>query len=195
METEIEATFADINVDEIRAKLRDMGATLVQPEILMRRKVYDHPTNKQNDWFRVRDEGDKITLSYKKLNERSAQGMKEINMVVPDFDKACAILEATQLHFGSYQETKRETWQKDGVDITIDTWPWVPTFLEIEGHSEDDIKKIASELGLDWQEALFGSVENVYQKYYDVTEADVNSWSEMKLSPVPEWLEVKRKQK
>ncbi len=57
MDVELEAKFANIQLDEMRKKLKKIGATLVHPETLMRRKVYEHPTNKQSDWFRVRDEG------------------------------------------------------------------------------------------------------------------------------------------
>jgi len=32
----------------------------------------------------------------------------------------------------SYQETRREKWMLDDAEVTIDTWPWIPTFIEIE---------------------------------------------------------------
>lgn len=46
----------------------------------MRRKNYDYPDKKLekvNGWARLRDEGDKVALSYKQLNDRSVNGMKE----------------------------------------------------------------------------------------------------------------------
>jgi adenylate cyclase class 2 len=188
MNIEIEAKFIDIDADEIRLRLKELGATLVQPETLMRRKVYEHPSLKDRDWFRVRDEGDKITMSYKKMADRSLHGTQEIVCTVSDFDGACEILEAAYLRFVSYQETKRETWRLDGADVTIDTWPWIPTFLEIEALSEDSVQKAVISLGLDMANATYGSVENVYAMYYDVTEKEVCDWSEILFTPVPEWL-------
>ena len=158
----------------------------------MRRKVYEHPTNKQNDWIRVRDEGSKITMSYKKLVDRTVHGMKEIAVDVSDFDNACKILEASQLKLGSYQETRREKWTLDDAEVTIDTWPWIPTFVEIEAPSEEKLKETARKLGFDWSRALHGSVETAYQKYYDVTEVEVDHWPSITFGPVPEWL-VKKK--
>ena len=54
MKNEIEAQFLDINKDELRAKLKEMGAKLVKPEVLMRRVVFDLGPNM---FARVRDEG------------------------------------------------------------------------------------------------------------------------------------------
>ncbi len=193
METEIEAKFLDIDPAALRAKLKALGGALVYPERLMKRKVFDHPTNKQNDWLRVRDEGDKITMSYKKIIDRTVHGTKEISIEVSDFDDACAILAAAQLTPKSYQETRREKWMLDDAEVTIDTWPWIPTFVEIEAPSEEKLKAAAEKLGLLWADALYGSVEPAYQKYYDVTEKEIDSWSEIVFSPVPDWLLLRKK--
>ena len=40
MKPEIEATFIDINKDELRKKLKQAGAKLLQPEVLMKRVVF-----------------------------------------------------------------------------------------------------------------------------------------------------------
>ena len=120
METEIEAKFLDIDPIAVRAKLKALGAALIYPEVLMKRKVFDHPTNKQSDWLRVRDEGDKITMSYKKVIDRTVHGTKEVTIEVSNFDDACAILAAAQLTPKSHQETRRETWKLDDAEIMID---------------------------------------------------------------------------
>jgi adenylate cyclase class 2 len=192
METEIEAKFLHINPEAMRKRLREIGAVLLQPEILMKRKVFDHPTNKQQDWLRVRDEGDKITMSYKKLVDWTVHGTKEVTVEVSDFDNACAILAGAQLELRSYQETRRETWKLGDIEIMIDTWPWIPTFIEIEAPSEAELKTAAEKLGLSWSAALHGSADGAYQKYYDVTLDEINSWPEVVFGPVPNQL-LKRK--
>ncbi|KKT15149.1 MAG: hypothetical protein UV96_C0018G0005 [Parcubacteria group bacterium GW2011_GWF2_43_38] len=139
---------------------------------------------KVGGWVRVRDEGDKITLAYKQLNDRSLHGTKEVSVEVSDFNNTCQILEAVGLEAKSYQETKRETWH---YKITLDTWPWIPSVVEIEVESEEAVQQAAAELGFTWAEALHGSIENVYQKYYKVTESEVGHWKETS------WLEPKRR--
>ena len=196
MKTEIEAKFLDIDGKELRNKLKIVGAELAHSERLMKRKVFDFADNrlrKIGGWVRVRDEGDKITLSYKQLNDRTLHGTKEINVVVDDFEQTCQFLSVLGLGQKSYQETKREKWTMGNSEITIDTWPWIPTFLEIESPTEEEVKSIAKKLGFDWKDALHGSVENAYQKHYNVTEDEIDGWETITFVPVPDWLEEKRK--
>lgn len=196
MDTELEAKWLNINHDEMRDKLRASGATLLQPERLMTRKVFDYEDKgleHNGGWVRVRDEGDKITMSYKQLNDRTIHGTKEVTVIVDNFAKACSFLESIGLKAYSYQETKRESWSVGDVEIELDTWPWIPSFLEIEAPSENELKEIANMLGLDYTHAHHGSVETAYQAVYDVTDEEIDNWEEIKFSDVPEWLAAKAK--
>ena len=197
MKTEIEAKFLNVDVKNVREKLKKVGAVKQYPERLMKRKVFDYPDNKldkEDAWVRVRDEGDnKITLSYKKLLDRSLHGTKEITLDVSDFETMCDFLQACGFEIKSYQETKREKWTLEESEITIDTWPWIPTFVEIESATEEEIHKVSNLLGFDWNKALHGSVETAYQDLFDVTEDEIDGWKEIVFTPVPDWLEVKRK--
>lgn len=197
MKTEIEAKFLNVDVDKIRIKLKEIGAVLKYEERLMKRKVFDYPDKrlmKVGAWVRVRDEGDgQITLSYKKLVDRTLHGTKEITLDVSDFETMCDFLQACGFDSKSYQETKREKWVIGGSEITIDTWPWIPTFVEIESETEEEIHKISDLMGFDWGKALHGSVENAYQDLFDVTDDEIDDWEEITFIPVPDWLEIKRK--
>ena len=85
----------NIDHNEIREKLRACGAELVQPERLMTRKVFDYEDKrleKIGGWVRVRNEGDKTTMSYKQLNDRTLHGTKEATVVVDYFYKASIFL-------------------------------------------------------------------------------------------------------
>lgn len=196
MQTEIEAKFTDVDPVAVRARLREIGATLRQPEIVMRRAVFDYPDRRLDavgGWVRVRDEGKRITLSYKQVNNRTLHGTQEITIVVDDFETTCHFLLAIGLRKKSQQETKREQWMHGNVEITIDTWPWIPTFVEIEGATEEEVRKAAQDLGFDWSKALYGSVEPVYQMHYDVTEEEINHWESITFVPTPEWLLTRKR--
>lgn len=198
MEIELEAKFLDINPVELRKKLRQLGAKLIYPEQLMSRKNFDYPDHrleKIGGWIRVRDEKDSVTLAYKQLVSRRIEGTKEISLKVDNFGNICKFLKAIGLVDRSYQETKREKWFLKDVEITIDTWPWIPSFVELEGMEEQQLRAIASKLKIDWSKALHGSVEIVYQNYYDVTEQEVDSWKRIIFSPVPKWLKKRQKNK
>lgn len=192
MQTEIEAKFTDINMDGMRARLKELGAKLVYPERLMKRINYDYKSG-GNAWVRVRDEGDKITMTFKRILDRSLHGTQEVNLVVDDFQRAGEFLDAIGMTGKSLQETKREQWILDECEVTLDTWPWVPSFLEVEGPSEAAVRSAAAKLGMDWSHAMHGSVETVYQQHYDVTEEEIDAWPSITFIPVPDWLEAKRK--
>jgi hypothetical protein len=70
----------------------------------------------------------------------------------------------------------------------IRSWRWIPSFVEIEASSEEEVFKTADMLGLDSEDALHGSVEIAYQALYDVTEEEVNGWKEIRFTAVPDWL-------
>jgi adenylate cyclase class 2 len=197
MKTEIEAKFLNVDVEKLGTKLKEIGAVLKYEERLMKRKVFDYPDErlkKEGAWIRVRDEGEGlITLSYKKLIDRTLHGTKEITLDISNFETMCDFLLACGFDSKSYQETKREKWMIKESEITIDTWPWIPTFVEIESETEEEIHKVSDLLGFDWNKALHGSVETAYQDVFDVTEEDVDSWEEIKFIPIPDWLEVRRK--
>lgn len=196
MQTETEAKFLDIDKEALRELLKKNGATLVHEERLMQRKNFDYPDARLEaigGWVRVRNEGDKVALAYKQVVDRTIDGTKEISVNVDSFDKTCDFLTAIGLANKSYQETTRERWELDGVEVTIDTWPWIPSFVELEGVSEEALKSVAEKLAIDWSTAMHGSVETAYQKYYTVSIEEVNSWKTIAFGPVPEWLEVHRK--
>jgi len=182
--------------DSMREKLQELGAVCRSKNRLMKRRNFDFPDGSLESiagWVRVRDEGGKITLSYKQLNDRSLHGTKEINLTIDDFNTACDFLKAIGLAQTSYQETERETWVMDGVEIELDRWPWIKPYIEIEAKSEDRLKEVVNLLGLDWKDAVHGSVENAYQAEYDVTDAEVDRIPEITFVEIPDWLEARRR--
>ena len=167
MNSEIEAKFVDINIGDIREKLTSIHATLEQPMRDMRRVTIDTPDMRQmNAFLRVRDEGNKTTVTYKQFDKLSVDGAKESEIVTSDFDSTVSLLAAAGLLHGSFQESRRETWQLDKVEIVLDEWPWLNPYMEIEGPSEVTIKRVAEQLGLNWSDAIFGDVMAAYRAQY-----------------------------
>lgn len=166
MKNEIEAQFLDIDKEAIRSKLKEIGAKLEKPEVLMRRVVFDVG---EHAFARVRDEGDKIVMTYKNVSDsNSIMGTKEVNIEVSDYEDAILLLKSCGLHAKSHEENKREVWSLGEVEICIDTWPWIPTFIEIEGPTEDSVWGTADKLGLSKAQAKFGSVDTTYAHYYGI---------------------------
>ena len=192
MKAEIEAKFLNVDKENIRKLLKNIGAELVAPERLMDRAVFDG--KRKSEYYRVRNEGSQITMSFKREEKRSIEGMKEICLTVDNYNNAVEFLTSLAGKPKALQETYRESWVKDGVEIDIDTWPWIPSFIEIEGKSAEAVEGIADKLGLKMVDAKYGSVGIAYRQVFDVTDEDINGMPEIKFTDIPEWLEKRRKQ-
>lgn len=192
MKNEIEAKFVNVNISDIRLKLEKIGAALTQPMRNMQRVTIDTPDLKKKDAFvRIRNEGDKTTITYKQFNSLSIDGVKEIEITVDDFDTAVALFKEAGLAYGSLQESRRETWKLGEVEIVIDEWPWLNPYIEIEAPSEELVISTSEKLGLSWSDAIFGDVMAAYRVQYPHLRLSntVGNLSEVRFNdPIPDLL-------
>lgn len=170
MQIEYEATFANVDKDDVRNKLKAVGAELVKPEFMQRRRNFNLPKGNEIEggWIRIRDEKDKITMTLKVINGDRIHDQKEINLKIDNFNAAEEFLISLGCTIKSYQETKRELWSLDNVEICIDEWPYLEPFVEVEGLSEEDVKKVSEKIGFNYGEALFCGVATLYSKKYNI---------------------------
>ena len=135
MQTEIEVKFADIDTERIRRALKNAGAARRQPMRLMKRALIEEPHHEaEHAFIRIRDEGDKITLTFKRRDDPAAStidSVKELEVEVSDFDKTVQIFAEAGWTYKTFQESKRETWHLDGTEVVIDEWPWLNPYIEI----------------------------------------------------------------
>ena len=166
MKNEIEATFLSINKDATRDKLKKTGFKLKAPEYLMRRKTFDFSRVAPgcNKWGRVRQESNKVTMTVKEIRGSGINDTYEVELVVNDFETAAAFFEACDIPAKAFQENMREVWARDGIEVTIDTWPGLNPFVEVEGKDEKVVRETSKELGFDFEKAVFGSIDLVYEK-------------------------------
>lgn len=126
---EIEIKFLDIETDEIEKKILSLGGKKVG-DYHYRRIIFDYPDfrlDKNGGWLRLRDEGEKITLTYKQRlssnfdSLEGDEGMYEKETIVEDFDATREILLKIGLIEKMYQENKRRRYIIDAVECDIDT--------------------------------------------------------------------------
>ena len=145
---EIEVKFLEVDPAGIQEKLSDIGAEKIG-EYFYRRRVFDYPDwrlDKDASWLRLRDEGDKVILAFKKRlgaasHDGSTQdsGMEEIEVIVDSFDKTAALLLRLGFVEKHYAENKRIRWMKEGITFDIDFWPELEPYLEIEAPNWEKI--------------------------------------------------------
>lgn len=164
MKHEYEAKFLAVDAAELQAELAALGGTQAFPRTLLTRRIFESDALDGTQWIRLRDEGTRATLTLKQVTDAtSIDGTTEIETEVSDLDAAAEILRAVGARQVSYQQNYREEWTLGEVAFDFDTWPGLPTFVEIEGPDEASVREAAGRLGLDYAEARFGSVGALYK--------------------------------
>ena len=166
MKKEIEATYLSVDKEDVRKKLTVAGFVLQTPEYMMRRKTFDFSrvAPNRNKWGRVRQEADKVTMTVKEVRGSGINDTYEVELVVNDFNTASDFFEACDIPAKAFQENMREVWKREGVEATINTWPCLNPFVEVEAETEELVRQVSGELGFDFTKAVFGSIDIVYEK-------------------------------
>ena len=107
-------------------------------------------------------------MSFKSVTGDKIENQKEINLEINDFKKGVDFLKVIGCQQKSYQETKREIWRLDNVEICLDEWPFLEPFVEIEGKSEKEVKAVSKKLGFDYSKAWFCATGLIYSKKYNI---------------------------
>jgi len=193
MEVEYEARFLEINKNDLIKKLQDIGAILKQKLTLYKRSVFNLCDIKKG-YVRVRDEGDKITMTAKLYKDPKFPEEYELQLK-EGFENGQSFLRALNLDEKAYHETMREKWSilKSGrkgtkgrkgtqdnnktelCEIAIDCVPGLPMYAEVECKTQADLNKCIKMLGLDKSKMRFGGYGKVYVEYYGMTENEINN--------------------
>jgi len=167
---EIEVKFLNINIEEIEAKLKNIGAKKVFDKIYKIR-IFDYPDLRLNDrksWLRLRDEGDKVTVAFKRRLGVSQvagvndQGMEELEVVVDNFDRTSDIFLSLGLMIKFYEEKRRIRYILDEIEFDIDLMPALDPFLEIESSSWENVDRGIKLLGLNPEDKKIFSASQIY---------------------------------
>ena len=59
-----------------------------------------------------------------------------------------------------------EDWRWGEIAFDFDTWPGLPTFVEVEGPDEASVREAVGAVGLDYSKARFGSVDEIYKSEF-----------------------------
>ena len=169
---EIEVKFLNIAPVLMEKKLAELGARKIF-EKLYRRRVFDYPDlrfDKIGAYIRLRDEGDKITLTFKRRlgvkthdGKTNDEGMEEVEIKVSDFEKTAEFLTKIGLKEKFYEENRRIRYQLDDIEFDIDFWPLLEPYLEIETSSWEKIDQAIKLLNLDQKDKKIFSTFQVYQ--------------------------------
>jgi adenylate cyclase class 2 len=163
-QNEYEAKILNIDVDAVREQLRAAGAQRAFDKTLFTRLIFESEAVQGEQWLRLRDEGGKTTLTLKQVSDATTiNGTTEIEVEVDSLETTSELLKAIGLRQVRYQQNYREEWQLGDITYDFDTWPDLPTFLEIEGPSEDAVRMAVKDLGYNYGQARYGSIDLIYK--------------------------------
>ena len=172
MHTEFEARVLDINKELVIKKLEELGAKKIA-EFDYKRRVYNFNPPTDHKWIRLRTDGNKTTLTIKKIENLSIDGTKEMEIEVSNFEETNRMREELGYRAHTYQENKRIRYVLNDVELDIDSWPYIPTYLEIEGKSEEAVKSMINLLEVDEEKVTSLDVQGVFKEFYNIDIADV----------------------
>ena len=174
MNIEYEARILEIDKDKLIKRLNKLNAKFVG-EFNQKRYVYNIIPKADGKWLRLRTNGKKTTLTYKSVEKNSIDGTKELEIEVDNFENTNSLLELAGIKNKGYQENNRVQYVLDDVEIDIDTWPMIPTYVEIEGKSEESVLNIIKKLGINDKKITTLDVQSLYKEIYniDITQIDV----------------------
>jgi len=168
---EIEAKFLEVDKEVLIAKLRSLGAEDLGEDFLREIIFYDKDKNwlkEGKQFIRIRETKNGALLTYKHHQHATAAGTEEIEFKIDNTQKATDFLIALGLVRVRNNEKRRHTFKFQGATVDIDTWPKVPTYVEIEGPSESNIREVSEKLGFDWSKAVFDNAMRTIEKYYNI---------------------------
>ncbi|OVE75124.1 hypothetical protein BVX95_00075 [archaeon D22] len=162
MSREYETKILDVDVELVEKRLLELGARF-EGELFFRRYVFD--IEKNEEWVRLRTDGKRTTITYKKRENTSIGGTIEHEIVVDDFEKSYEILSRLDFKNVYYQENKRRVFVLDGIEFSFDFWPKIPALLEVEGKNKEDVEKGLQLIGFEGKDIGDVSFVKVYERY------------------------------
>lgn len=171
MDRETEGRILNINTDEIRVRLEEIGAELVFEETLFETIVFEHPKilfDKQGVCLRLRrrigKEDGVLTHKGPKTRDGSLKWSEERETSVGDFETMREILSQLGFIALAHREHRREEWGYGGCKIEIDTYPGVPSYIEIEG-PEKKMYSLVQLLGFKEEDLLSIGIRKLLERY------------------------------
>lgn len=167
MHIEYEVRVLEIDKDELVKKIEKLGAKKIA-DFNYKRRIYNFNPAVPQKWIRLRTDGNKTTLTIKKLESLEIDGTKEMEIEVLDFEETNKILNELGYNSHTYQENKRTRYVLNDVELDIDSWPYIPTYLEIEGKDEKSVKDMIKLLEVDESKITSIDVQGVFREFYNI---------------------------
>lgn len=178
MANECETKILEVNKVEIVQKLEGLGSKKLQEIRLFVDWYCTKGSNPDSHpWYlRIRKYSDgraECTWKSKPVESGIMRTHKEINFMLPEPDQLAALFTELDLEVYAHQEKDRISYQLKDWRFDMDTYPGIPTYLEIEGKDETHIKEAIALLGLENFKATSHNERKLIAEDYKVKWTDM----------------------
>ena len=164
---EIEAKILEVDTDELREKLEDIGAIKVFEE-QVKSEFYDFEDGRieENGQIRLRTIGDNSFVTRKiNVDDDRAKVKEEIEFDVEKPDEVRKFLKSIGLEKIETGQKKRAKWHKNSVEYVIDWYPGIPPLMEIEAPSHRKLQKAFKKLGYEFEQTVDWGSTKLHEHY------------------------------
>lgn len=167
MGKECEIEVLDIDVQDTRRRLKQLKAAHIGVNNFKRIEfVLGGDIKKSHSWIRVRTDGKKSTITLKQLSGKGGFTPKgEYEVETDSFKEAARIMSKLADSQILYYETQRDAYKLGRAYVTIDKWPGIPHFLEVEAPTMKEVKIVYELLGIKGRFIGNASVHKIYESY------------------------------
>jgi len=165
---EIEVKILEIDTKKVIAKLKELGARKVfegQMDVCYY-DFKDHSLSDNGKILRLRTKGQKSEFTVKrKMGKAEAKVMEEYEVTVNDFAAMQTILQEIGLKKLQSATKHRASYALGKIHFEFDTIPGLPTFLEVEAPTMDELKSVIKKIGFTMGDTKPWSGKDVVRHY------------------------------
>ena len=168
VQREVEVKVLEVDAKAMQKKLKTLGAKKIFDDVLSVRVFEPLPNNL--DVLRVRKEGKQCFLTVKKLlDQKQAKVTDEFSVRVDDMEMTTELLQLLGFSVKFSYEKHRMSYVLNNVHVEFDTFlgqnSFVPTFMEIEGGTMDQVYQTLALLDVSKEKALPWSGKKILHYY------------------------------
>ncbi len=142
MPIEYEYCFFDFDKKHIIDKIKENNGEYIGTYIF-RVQVFIHPFNAKGTYIRVRDEGHRITMTFKRKDYKT-NFEDEHEVIINNFDTGVMMLLGMGCRKKYYYEKIREIWKLRNTEIVFDTNPGIDDRMEVESTTKEELDEMVS---------------------------------------------------
>lgn len=163
MAKETEVKILNINKELIHKKLKQCGALYLN-KVRQVNQIYGDGSD-SDLLVRLRtEEGKTIFTTKSMISQKEFKVAHELETLVSESETFSQQLEVMGFPLSWYLEKDRTTFHYKQTVVTIDEYPEIPPFMEIEG-TEEAIRDVVSDLGYEMKDTSVMNFKDLIEKY------------------------------